>query len=93
MVVIRNAWDRGWSATVDGRAVPVLRADYFLQGVAVPAGRHEIRLTYRDPTIVAGIALSVGVWLVFGVALGWLVWAGRRRRRRATPSPDPPPGA
>jgi hypothetical protein len=90
VVVIRNAWDRGWSATVDGRPVPVLRADYFLQGVPVPAGHHEIRLTYDDPTIVAGIALSGGVWLVFVVAFGWLVWAGRRRRRRATPSPDPP---
>jgi hypothetical protein len=93
MVVIRNAWDRGWSATVDGRTVPVLRADYFLQGVPVPAGHHEIRLTYDDPTIVAGIALSGVVWLVFVVGFAWLVWAGLRRRRRATPSPDPPPAA
>lgn len=93
MVVIRNAWDRGWSATVDGRTVPVLRADYFLQGVPVPAGQHEIRLTYGDPTIAAGIALSCVVWLVFVVAFAWLVWAGLRRRRRATPSPDPPPAA
>jgi hypothetical protein len=93
VVVIRNTWDRGWSATVDGRTVPVLRADYLLQGVPVPAGHHEIRLTYDDPTIAAGIALSAVVWLVFGVALGWLMWAGRRRRKRATPSPDPPPGA
>jgi hypothetical protein len=93
VVVIRNAWDRGWSATVDGRPAPVLRADYLLQGVPVPAGHHEIRLTYDDPTIAAGIALSSVVWLLFGVAFGWLVWAGRRRRRRATPSPDPPLGA
>ena len=93
VVVVRNAWDRGWSATVDGRPAPVLRADYLLQGVPVPAGHHEIRLTYADPTIGTGLALSAVVWLGFGLVLGWLALTGRRRRRRARPSPAPPPAA
>lgn len=93
LVVVRNAWDRGWSATVDGHTVPVLRADYLLQGVPVPAGHHEIRLTYDDPTIGVGLALSGVLWLAFALVLGWLVLRGRRRRRRARPSPDPPPAA
>ncbi|MEP7033737.1 MAG: YfhO family protein [Actinomycetota bacterium] len=99
VVVIRNAWDRGWSATVDGRTVPVLRADYLLQGVPVPAGHHEIRLTYRDPTVGVGLGLSGVVWLAFVLALGWLLVTSRRRKRsrrraaRATLSPDPPPAA
>lgn len=97
MVVVRNAWDRGWSATVDGRTVPVLRADYVLQGVPVAAGHHEIHLTYHDPTVGVGLALSGVAWLGFALALGWLVLTGRRRKRsrgralRATPSRDPPP--
>jgi uncharacterized membrane protein YfhO len=79
--------------------VPVLRADYLLQGVPVPAGHHEIRLTYRDPTVGVGLALSGVIWLAFVVALGWLLVMGRRRKRsrrragRATPSLDPPPAA
>jgi hypothetical protein len=98
VVVVRNAWDRGWSATVDGRTVPVLRADYLLQGVPVPAGHHEIRLTYRDPTVGVGLALSGVVWLAFVLALGWLLVTSRRRKRSrraapATPSLDPPPAA
>ncbi len=85
IVVIRNAWDSGWSATVDGRPAPVLKADYFLQGVAVAAGYHEIRLVYRDPTIAQGLLGSAIAWgaLVLAAAIG-LAWS--RRRTRAAPS-------
>jgi hypothetical protein len=65
---------------VDGRSVPVLRTDRFLQGVALPAGRHDVRLTYREPAIGAGLALSAIAWLGFLVAL--LVVALRTRRAR-----------
>ncbi|HET7483467.1 MAG TPA: hypothetical protein VFK89_11460, partial [Actinomycetota bacterium] len=36
VVLVRNAWDEGWHATVDGSDAEVMPADYFLQGVAVP---------------------------------------------------------
>jgi hypothetical protein len=94
IVVVRNAWDRGWSATVDGRPAPVLRTDYLLQGVPVPAGRHEVRLTYREPAIGRGLALSGLVWLAFGLLLGGLAISarsGRRSRPGADPSPSAPP--
>ena len=39
LVVVRNSYDAGWSATVDGRPAPVLATDYLVQGVAVPPGR------------------------------------------------------
>jgi hypothetical protein len=69
----------------------VLRTDYFLQGVAIPAGTHEIRLTYRDPMIGRGLALSALVWL------GWLAsLAGaaivERRRFRPVSGPGETPG-
>jgi len=88
VVVVRNAWDSGWSATVDGRPAPVLRTDYFLQGVPIPAGTHEIRLTYRDPMIGRGLALSALVWLGWLTALVAAWMAPRRRSSRAGPSPQ-----
>lgn len=79
LLVVRNAWDRGWSATVDGRPAEVLVADALFQGVRVPAGSHEVRLTYRDPTIGAGLALSALAWSALAVAIS----LGRSRERRA----------
>jgi hypothetical protein len=83
LVVVRNAWDRGWSATVDGLPVPVLRADYFLQGVPVPEGQHEIRLMYREPAIGRGIRLSALAWLAF-LAIWVAAFVQDRRARRVS---------
>jgi hypothetical protein len=88
IVLIRNTWDAGWSATVDGRPAPVLAADAFRQGVAVTAGHHEIRLTYRDPTIGRGIAASTVVWSAWAAAVAVAILLRRRRARaRASASP------
>jgi len=61
--VIRNVFDPNWHATLDGQPVPLLRADYLLQGVMVPKGRHTIELSYDDPTIWAGVLGSLAALL------------------------------
>ena len=97
MLLVRNAWDEGWSATLDGRSVPVLRTDGFLQGIALAPGRHDIRLTYREPAIGTGLALSGIAWLGFAVALVFVIVRGRFSGRGGAggsmgpPAPDPAP--
>jgi hypothetical protein len=77
IVVVRNAWDEGWTATVDGEEAPVLHADHLLQGVAITAGTHQVRLVYREPAIGRGLLLSSLAWLGFLVALGVTIVRGR----------------
>jgi hypothetical protein len=83
MVVVRNTYDPGWSATVDGRPAPILPTDYLLQGVPVAAGSHVVELTYRDPAIWRGLAGSAVAWGGLAVALAACLAVERRRRRRA----------
>ena len=83
IVVIRNSYDDGWTATVDGEPSPLFPTDGFLQGVAVGAGSHEIRLVYRDGAVAVGLWLSGGVWLAIAAA-----WAAARRRERRTATVD-----
>ena len=78
LVVVRNSYDPGWSATVDGEPAPLLATDYLVQGVAVPSGTHEIRLVYRDDDIARGIVAGVIVWLLL---LGSIAVALLRERR------------
>jgi hypothetical protein len=79
IVVIRASYDDGWRATVDGEPATVLPVDGFLQGVAVTAGSHEIRLTYRDDAVAAGMWLSALVWSVLAAA--WILARARERTR------------
>jgi membrane protein YfhO len=77
IVLVRNAYDPNWRATVDGRPAPVLAADYVLQGIPVAPGHHTILLTYRDPSIGAGLAGSaLSLLVLFGSSVAL---HGRRR--------------
>lgn len=75
-VVTSDAPYPGWSARVDERSVPILRADYAFRAVAVPAGRHRVAFAFTPWSTYAGAAISLAALLV---AL-WLC-AGLRRAR------------
>ena len=59
-----------WTATLDGKPAPLFRCDYLFQGIFVPAGQHEITLTYapKMPTFKAQIACAA-LFLIALVAL------------------------
>jgi uncharacterized membrane protein YfhO len=72
MLVVAQTWYHCWKAEIDGQDAPLLRANYDFQAVAVPAGRHEIRLNYRDALFHAGVAVSL-------LALAVCLWRARQR--------------
>ena len=73
-------WDEGWSATVDGRATAVLRADGVFRGVVVPPGRHVVRFTYRNPDEMRGRAVAAAALVVLVGLLGpWPEFPSRRQ--------------
>ena len=68
VLVIRNAYDPNWTATVDGRPANVIPADYVSQGVLVPRGRHTVVLSYDDAYVGYGLLGSALSLLALGVA-------------------------
>src|SRR5438128_7307180 len=97
VVLVRNPWDDNWHATVDGRPVPLLHADYVMQGVAVPAGTHTVDLYYQDTAIGVGLWISGVAWMLLLVAFVVLhlreARAGLRRvAENRTPRSGPPRG-
>lgn len=83
LLLVRNAYDSGWHATIDGHPTRVYAADGFLTGVKVPPGTHHVVLTYQDPLVFWGLGLSVAaIVLILGGGIAWEVV----RRRRAAPT-------
>ncbi len=69
MLLVRNAYDENWEATVNGEDVDVMQADYFLQAIPVPAGESTVELRYRDASIGLGLAGSaIALLLLLGGA-------------------------
>jgi hypothetical protein len=63
LLVVAQAFFPGWEASVDGQDVPLVRADYFFQGVYVPAGAHRVDLRYRPHSLTIGLLVSLAAAL------------------------------
>jgi hypothetical protein len=80
LVALNDAWAPGWSVQVDGHGTAPVRVNDVMRGVAVGAGTHEVKWSYRVPGLRAGVALSLlGLVLCAGIAVA-------SRRGRARPS-------
>ena len=78
-LVLSEVWYPGWRATVNSEPAPVLRANYTLRALPVPAGELTIRLWYAPDSWRRGLTLfGVGVLLLACLYL-WQV--GRVRSR------------
>lgn len=75
--VALEAWAPGWTADVDGRSRPVVRADLVARAVAVAPGERVITWRYRTPGLTLGALLSVLALVNLGLAL----WLTRRPGR------------
>jgi hypothetical protein len=64
MVVVAQSFYHNWRAFVDGRPVPLWRANHAYQALAVPAGRHQVTLIYKDLAFRAGAFVSALTLLV-----------------------------
>ena len=69
----------GWSATVDGNAAPIGRADYTLIGVQLPTGGRKVELTFDDPAYERGKVITMFALMLTVLMIG----AGIYRERRA----------
>jgi Bacterial membrane protein YfhO len=68
LVVLADNWDNGWRAYYDGKPVPVLRANYAVRGVVVPAGTGTLEFIYQPASLI------LGLWLAGSVATALLCW-------------------
>lgn len=62
-------YDKGWKAYVDGKEIPIIRADYLLRALQLPSGTHKVEFIF-DPeshkmgnllTLISSIILGLGV--------------------------------
>jgi hypothetical protein len=76
-VLVRETWDPGWKASLDGTDVPIERKWGVFMAIAVPAGRHDLTLKYDPGEVRIGLAVSVFSWVslilvLTGIRLFWI---------------------
>jgi hypothetical protein len=64
-------YPRGWNATVDGKKAEIIKTNYTLRGLALPAGKHKIEFKFEPKAFVIGdrvtmIASILAYLILFG---------------------------
>lgn len=75
VLIVSEVYANGWRAWVDGVETPVLPAFHTLQGIALPAGDHEVTLRYDPLSLRLGLWITGLAFLGFLAAALWRLWA------------------
>ena len=71
----------GWKAYIDGKEAPIVKVNYVLRGLAVPAGKHDIKFEFKPEGYYKGKTItsifSIILLVVFAAGI-FMEWRGRK---------------
>ncbi|MBO7119721.1 MAG: YfhO family protein [Bacteroidaceae bacterium] len=82
VVVFSEIYYPGWTCTVDGQPTEIARANYVLRAIKVPAGEHEVVMTFDPQTVHITEAIAYGALAVLALMLLALLGINLYRKRQ-----------
>ena len=81
LAVFSEIYYPGWEATIDGKPANILRVDYILRALEIPAGTHVVEFVFRPKAYITGNKITAASsWLVLIFLLGSIWWTLRDRQ-------------
>lgn len=69
VVVLMDNWHPNWNAEIEGRPAYIGIVNGSFRGIALPAGRHEIVMSYRPGGLGAGLIVSGAMVALLGIVV------------------------
>ena len=84
VVVLSEIYYPGWTCTIDGEPTDIARANYVLRAIKVPAGEHEVIMTFDPQTVHITEAIAYAALGLLALMLISLLAYSYYRSRRAS---------
>ena len=82
LAVFSDIYYPGWQCTIDGEPAQILRADYVLRAVVIPAGKHQIAFRFDPQSLHTTEAIANTALMALALLLIALVAVGVWRKRK-----------
>jgi hypothetical protein len=76
-------YDRGWKAFIDGKEAPIVKTNYVLRGLSVPAGSHKIEFRFEPESYIMGTRITSISQILLVVLFAVALFMEYRRRKSA----------
>ena len=74
LAIFSEVYYKDWYAYIDGTKAKVIKANYALRGLAIPAGKHKIEFRFEPASYKTGSMLtSIASWLLLLLLAGYVV--------------------
>ena len=83
LAVFSDIYYPGWQCTINGEPAPILRADYVLRAVVIPAGKHHIAFRFDPQSLHTTEAIANTALIALALLLIALVAVGVWRKRKS----------
>lgn len=68
VLVFSEIYYPGWEATIDGNPVEIVRANYILRAIKMPAGTHKVVMTFKPASISVTEGIAYGALIIILIA-------------------------
>lgn len=84
LAVFSEIWyDKGWKAYVDGRELPIIRANYVLRALQLPGGNHQVEFRFEPKSYHTGETISLIASILLVLGAGYAGWRGFVTRKES----------
>jgi hypothetical protein len=74
-------YKNGWIATIDGKEVEIIRVNYTLRGLQIPAGKHRIVFKFEPQVVKTGSTIAlISTVVMLLLLVGGIYFENRKRR-------------
>lgn len=73
-------YKNGWIATIDGKEAPILKVNYALRGLNIPAGNHKIEFKFEPQVVKTGSTIALISFIGMMLLLVGGIYLGRKNK-------------